>query len=115
MAIKKYHFNYDDLQASAAFTIDTEIFTAAVAKETLEFFDWEYDKENDPINEVMKKYAMKAIKIATAEGYNAYGVSEAFKELEGYCRIDNSMGIYLDFVEGYEFNEHLLAIEILVQ
>ena len=73
---------------------------------------WDYDKDADPIDEVMKKYAMKAIKIATFNGYNVFGVKEEFNDLEGFCKVDGSSGIELNFVSEYEFDEDALYMTV---
>lgn len=109
---KTYHFDYDYLEAEARFEIDTDKFTAELAKETLEFFTWQYDKEADPVDEVMKKYAMEAIRIATFNNYNAFGVTSDFKNKEGFAPIDGSKGIKLMMVSAYEFDEEKLEMKI---
>lgn len=110
---KIYKFDYDSMEAFAEFIVDTEIFTADHAKATLEFFTWKYDEEADPIDEVMKKYAMQAIRIATANNYNEIGVIEEFKDMEGFCRLDGSVGIKLTQVSYYEFDEDRMEVEII--
>lgn len=110
--IKHYTFNYNVYEAEAAFKVDTEKFTEEKAKATLEFFLWDYDTEADPIDEVMKKYAMEAIKIATFEDYNLAGVIEAFKNKEGFFPIDGSHGIELNLINEYEFDEYDLEMTI---
>lgn len=111
--MKHYTFNYDMFEAEACFKVDTEKFTIDIAKKTLEFFTWDYDKDGDPIDEVMKKYAMAAIIIATIEGYNLYGVIQEFMNKEGFCKVDGSMGIELDFIQQYEFDENKLSMEVV--
>lgn len=110
---KIYKFDYNSMEAFAEFTVDTEKFTADHARATLEFFTWKYDEEADPIDEVLKKYAMQAIKIATAKNYNEIGVIEDFKDMEGFGRLDGSIGIKLTHVQEYEFDEDLLDVEII--
>lgn len=111
--IKHYTFNYNIYEAEATFKVDTEKFTAEIANETLTFFTWDYDKEADPIDEVMKKYAMEAIRIATFNNYNEYGVKSEFNQLEGYCKVDGSMGVELMSVEGYDFDDDALSMEVV--
>lgn len=112
MAIKTYSFNYDLYGAEAKFTVDTEKFTDEHAKATLEFFTWDYDKDADPIDEVMKKYAMESIKIATFNNYNTMGVIDEFEDNEGYARVDGSVGLTLVSVEKYEFDPESLYMEV---
>ena len=55
---------------------------------------------------------MKAIKIATFNGYNVFGVKEEFNDLEGFCKVDGSSGIELNFVSEYEFDEDALYMTV---
>lgn len=109
--LKKYTFNYNSYEASASFEVDHDKFTAEEANATLNFFSWNYDKEADPVDEVLKKYAMKAIKLATFNSHNTYGVISDFKDEEGYAPVDGSFGIKLLDVEGYEFDEDGISLE----
>lgn len=110
--IKHYTFDYNMGEAEASFKVDTEVFTDETAKATLEFFTWTYDDEADPIDEVLKKYAIEAIREATFNTYNTKGVIESFKNKEGFSRIDGSNGIELMTVWGYEFYEGYLDMTI---
>lgn len=103
--LQKYRFDYLEYEAGAGFLVDLMIFKPKDAKALLEFFDWQYDEEADPIDEILKKYAMKAIKIATAHGYNIAEVKEWFAEQEGMLKVDGSHGVELDFLSPYEFME----------
>ena len=113
MMIKHYSFNYNSYDAEVCFAVDTEKFTVEMANATLNFFTWKYDKDADPIDEVMKKYAMEAIKIATYNNYNINGVINEFMNLEGYAKVDGSLGITLNFISGYEFDEDGLSVTIV--
>ena len=112
MSIKKFSFDYRQWEATADFKVDTAIFTNEHANATLEFFDWEYDKDNDPIEEVMKKYAREAIKIASFSNMTVSGVIEEFKELEGFAPIDGSLGITLILIDGIDFDEDDLYCKV---
>lgn len=101
-------------EAEACFKVDTDKFTNEHAQATLDFFTWNYDKEADPIDEVMKKYAMEAIKIATFNDYNLLGVKRAFNDNEGFCKVDGSCGIELNIIHRYEFNEDALDMTVVV-
>lgn len=109
---KIYRFDYGTYDAAASFKVDMDVFTKEHALATLEFFAWNYDIFADPIDEVMRKYAMKAITIATFEGYNTFGVIDEFNSLEGFCPIDGSKGIELISVDGYDFDDELLQMDI---
>lgn len=110
--IKHFNFFYN-IGAEALFKVDTERFTPEMAKATLEFFSWDYDKKADPVEEVMKKYAMKAIQIATFKNYGTYGVIQDFKYEEGFGLVDGSIGIELITVHGYRFDIDELTMEII--
>ena len=77
----------------------------------LEFFTWNYDEDGNPIEELMKKYAIKAIEVATAENFKTYGVTSWFDETEGFLALDGSQGIELTNVCMYEFDEDSLILE----
>ena len=112
MPIKTFEFNYDFYSAAATLKVDTEKFTPEKAKDTLTFFVWDYDKNADPVEEVMKKYAMSAIRLATMNSINTSGVISEFENYEGYYPVDGSHGITLINVDGYEFEEEDLEVEI---
>lgn len=106
--IKEYSFTYGHYEASATFKVDTERFSHKLAQETLDFFGWYYNKSADPVDEVMRKYGMMAIKLATFNGHNVIGVISDFEELEGFCRIDGTMGIELIEVSEFDFDDNEL-------
>ena len=108
MSIKTFKFNYDHNEAEVVFKVDTDVFTNEHAKATLEFFIWDYDKHNDPITEVLKKYAIEAIRVATIYSFNVRGVISEFKDKEGFASVDGSLGLTLLSVEGYEFDDDKL-------
>ena len=110
--IKTYKFNYDFHEASATFEVDTEKFTEKEANELLNFFVWEWDKNNDPVDEALKKYAFTAIRVATKGDYNTNGVKDEFDDMEGYYPVDGSFGIKLIYAEGYQFDEDRLTREL---
>lgn len=108
MAIQTYSYDYDMMEASVSFEVDREKFTNEMALATLNFFTWDWDDEADPIDEVMKKYAMEAIRVRTHNDYNEYGVKSEFKNKEGFAAIDGSHGITLIEVSGYELDDDKL-------
>lgn len=111
MKNKQYTFIYDEYEASVIFLV-TDKLTKEMAKEALGFFIWEYDKENNPIDELLKKYAIQAIEAASAENLNEYGVKYWFERNEGFLALDGSMGIELKMIDGYTFEEDRLKYEI---
>ena len=102
--IKKYRIRFSNGDAEARFDVDTDIFTKELANDTLQFFDWEYDTDADPIDEVITKYGKHAIWLATTENVNTVGVIYAFEDSEGYCQVDGKYGITLTYVEGVDLN-----------
>lgn len=102
-----YTFNYDMYSAELKFEVDPSKFTKETAQETLDFFSWEtpYDKEGDPIDEVLKKYAIECLWEDGGHGKSLFAIKEAFQNKEGYCSLDGSMGIELLEFEGYDFDE----------
>lgn len=115
MPITIFKFNYDCFEGEATFHVDTDVFTKELAQATLDFFDWEYDKNNDPVEEVLKKYAMEAIRVATIYSFNTYGVISDFNSKEGFAKIDGSLGLTLSSVSGYDFDEDKLECTIYKQ
>lgn len=109
--IKKYYFDYDH-NASCTLVVDTEVFTEDFARELLDFFTWDYDEDENPIDEYMKKLAVKCISLATFENYTAYGVIQEFNELEGFPKLDGTSGIILTQVNDYEFMDNSLYVKI---
>jgi len=109
---KTYTIIYNGCEGKAVFTVDTEKFTAEIAKQTLEFFTWDYDSDADPIAEVMKKYGMAAIKEATFGNWNTQGVISQFDNKEGFYPIDGTCGVKLINVEGYEFYDEDIELSI---
>lgn len=110
MALITYEFDYGFEQAYCSFLVDTERFTDKHANATLEFYSWDYDKDADPVDEVMKKYALAAIKFATFNGHNVHGVISDFAETEGYGMVDGSIGVKLLSVGEYDFDESDLQV-----
>ena len=110
--IKKYHFEYNYDEADVYIDVDLNKFTEESAQVLLDFFSWNYDKKKDPIDELMKKYAMKAIQIAAAENYNEEGIKSWFADQEGFIAIDGSQGVTLKRILPYEFDEDNLTMNI---
>ncbi|WP_416440419.1 DUF2528 family protein [Leeuwenhoekiella sp. A16] len=111
--IKIYKFDYDMMEASVKFEVDTEKFTPQLANDTLTFFLWDYDKNGDPVDEAVRKYALRAIIESTLHDHNTEGVIADFNDGEGFYPIDGSCGIKLLHVEGYTFDENKLEVKVL--
>lgn len=107
--IKTYTFEHE-YDAEVEIKVDLEKFTQKMALNTLEFFSWYYDEENNPIDEVVRKYAIEAIRLSTINNYNINGVIRAFENNEGFYKVDGSMGIELVMVLGIELDEDYLTL-----
>lgn len=103
---------YGHHEASVTFEVDTEKFTPEMANQTLTFFSWNYDKEAEPVDEVLKKYAIQAIEFATFNRHNELGVISDFENAEGYYEVDGTFGIKLVEIAGYEFEDDNLTMQV---
>lgn len=110
--IKTFKFDYDCCEAQAVIKVDTDLFTKEHAQATLDFFDWDYDEENDPVEEVLKKYAIEIIRVATKHSLSAWGVTREFNHKEGFAKLDGSLGLTLVSVIPYEFDDDKLELTI---
>ncbi|MGB1295755.1 MAG: DUF2528 family protein [Flavobacteriales bacterium] len=107
---QRYMFDYAYDKAFVIFDIDLVKFTNDHANATLDFFLWDYDKEGDPIDEVLKKYAIEVIQLATAKDLSLQGVIGEFNKREGFCPLDGSVGITLKDIRMFEFNDEDLRL-----
>lgn len=103
--IKEYTIDYDYGEATAVFDVDLEKFTPEIARATLDFFVWEYDKDNDPVEEAVLKYGISAIRVAMQNCCGVFGVVQEFHSKEGYAPLDGSLGITLKKVTQFELLE----------
>lgn len=108
--INRYDFNYGFHDGYVSFEVDTEKFTPELANATLEFFTWDYDAGANPIDEVLKKYAIQAFLLAGFHEYNVNGLIQQFKDCEGFAPVDGSMGIKLVSFSGVELNDENLTM-----
>ena len=69
-----------------------------------------YDEEDDPIDEVMKKYALEVVRISAFSYSGIQYVKNQFQNLEGFGRIDGSIGITLMYLVSSELNDDLLEM-----
>lgn len=113
--IRQYNFDYNYHEAYASFTVDTKKFKESDAKMLLEFFDWDINEDGNLIDELMTKYALKAIEVATAENCNIRGVKRWFQEQEGFLAVDGSKGVELTSVTHYEFSDDNLEMEVIMK
>lgn len=109
--MKRYLFSYLH-EVDATFEVDTTKFTREAALTFLNFFTWDWDKDEDPIDEAMRKLALAAFKVASGNNYNAFGVANELSEWEAYPLLDGSTGIRILDVDIYEFNTDELDMEV---
>lgn len=114
MAKRLYNFEYGTMtDASCSFLVDLDKFTKETAQMFLDFYSWDtpYDKDEDPIDEAMKKLAMKAIFIATSHGgCSERKVMDEFKEMEAFAIGTPENGITLTNIEAFNFDESELEM-----
>ena len=104
--MEKLKYTYGFLEGDVELSLDREIFTEEMAQEILNFhedFGAFRDNEDDVLN-ACKKIAYTAFYISSTKNLNTKGVKREFESLEGFPRLDGSVGIKLDYVGGYEFD-----------
>lgn len=102
-------FEYDGLY-TVEFELDKVLFTPEHARDGLEFFTWDYDTEADPIVEMLRKYAMEALRVSVS----GCGLSEAiqhFMDAEGFYKLDGTHGIRLVRLDRYELDDNMLELK----
>ena len=90
------------------FEVNLEKFTPEMAQETLDFFSWNYDQEGDPIEEVLKKYALQVFLVGGS--HSVAGVIINWNE-EGFGPINGEIGILLTDYEQIEPDDEDIEIE----
>ena len=105
--MEKLKYTYGFLEGDVELSLDRKVFTEEVAQEVLNFhedFGAFRDNEDDVLN-ACKKIAYTAFYVASTKSYNTEGVKREFaEELEGFPPLDGSVGITLEYVEGFEFD-----------
>ena len=110
---KRYKFTYDlEYELQVVFKVDTDKFKPEDAKTLLNFYSWDYDQDEDPINELLKKYAIELLILTSGSKFNLYTVRNMFERQEGFISLDGSQGVELVSVLGHEYDESLLDMEI---
>ena len=104
--MEKLKYTYGFLEGDVELSLDREVFTEEMAQEILNFhedFGAFRDNEDDVIN-ACKKIAYTAFYISSTKNLYTNGVKREFESLEGFPPLDGSVGITLNYVEGYEFD-----------
>lgn len=109
MAKKKYHVGFNYCRGMVEFEVDLDKFTIEHALSTLEFFSWNYDKDGDLIEEVVKKYALQVFLVGG--GHSADGVIMFWNE-EGFGPINGEIGILLTDYEQIEPSDDDIDLEV---
>ena len=115
--MEKLNYTYGFLDGEVILSLDREVFTEEMAQEILNFhedFGAFRDNEDDVLN-ACKKIAYTAFYISSTKNLNTKGVKREFESLEGFPRLDGSVGITLDYVGGYEFDPFYFELEEIVK
>ena len=108
----RLRIDYDSGEATAFIDVDLEMFTEEMAKDTLDFFGWEYGE--DPRYESVKRHGIEAIFESTKSNLNTEGIIECFSinsVKEGFFPLDGKYGLTLINVDGYDLDESLFEIK----
>lgn len=111
MAIKQYKIEYGTwANGIVTFEVDTERFTKVEAQECLDFFIWDYDKDNCPIEEILKKWTLIILSYGSS---NEPRVINQFAKEEGVMPIDGSHGVQLTYCETFAFDDDELVLTVI--
>lgn len=102
-------YTYGFLDGRVELSLNRELFTEDLAKSVLEFHgnDLAFNESEDVVLNACKKIAYHAFWVASTQNYNTHGVKTEFEDsalCEGYPCLDGSVGITLEYVEGFEFD-----------
>lgn len=112
MGKKIYKFDYDFGKAEVSLEVDLDNFTPEHAQATLTFFTWDFDEDNDPIAEVMKKYALAVLQYSIDYGISSTEILKRDFDLEGFGSINGKIGITLLDFEPFGLNDSDLEMEV---
>ena len=110
-------YTYGFLEGDVELSLDRNVFTEKIAQEILNFhedFGAFRDNEDDVLN-ACKKIAYHAFWVASTQNYNTQEVKTEFEDstlCEGYPCLDGSVGITLEYVEGFEFDPFDFNLEV---
>jgi hypothetical protein len=110
MSKKLFKFTYDFFKAELTFEVDLEKFTPEMANETLTFFSWIYDHEGDPIEEVMKKYALETLRVSADKTWVRSIIANWSQE--GFGPIDGTIGVTLREFSAFNYDQDDLYMEV---
>ena len=107
--MEKLVYTYGFLDGRVEMSLNRELFTEDLAKSVLEFHNnnGAFNDSEDIVLNACKKIAYHAFWVASTQNYNTQGVKWQFEDsdlCEGYPCLDGSVGITLEYVEGFEFD-----------
>lgn len=110
-------YTYGFLDGRVELTLNRELFTEDLAKSVLDFHDNDenFNESDDVVLNACKKVAYHAFWVASTQNYITYGVKKEFEDstlCEGYPCLDGSIGITLEYVEGFKFDSFDFNLEV---
>jgi len=106
--MKKYKYKHNECDAEVVFLVDESIFKKEDAKLLLDFFSWEYDSFNNPIDELLLKYSLEILKLSIYS--SKYEIIEKFENREGYLRIDGENGVKLYELTPFQIDDYNIEL-----
>lgn len=110
MAIQTFKFDYDSDRATVIFKVDMNAINQDDINTTLSHNDWDTDIDdtNDALDVLMKKYALKAIKLSTTNLHTTKQVINDFKQNKRLVPVCGNSGITLEYISKVNYSEDLL-------
>lgn len=106
--MKKYKYTYNNEDAEVVFLVDESIFKKEDAQLLLDFFSWEYDSFNNPIDELLLKYSIEILKLSI--DLSKPQIINEFDNREGFLKINGENGVKLFDLKPIEVDD--LNIEL---
>ena len=92
--------------------VDSKKYTSVIAESFLDNYTEYINRDNEPLDEAIKKIALECVKTATKGELGLEEVIEEFEEKEYYPSLDGSMGIELINIDYIDFDEDNLELEV---
>lgn len=104
--MEKLVYTYGFLDGRVELTLNRELFTEDLAKSVLEAHleSETFNDSEDVVLNACKKIAYHVFWVASTQNHNTNGVIENTDLCEGYPCLDGSIGITLEYVEGFRFD-----------
>lgn len=98
---------------------DAESTTADIIKEMVEFWtgweEWIENANGDYIKAFALQLAKECFHIAYSNNYNTLGVIAEFEDMEGYCKMDGSNGIWIVHTDDATIDDFEFSTSELVE